>query len=151
MRTLSKHNLADLAVLLGLVAIVLWYALDAYTVSTQILNLILIVPVTSLVLILCGVQLVRQLTLGEPPSADLKPAAEAFPVIALFAAYVLTLPWLGFDVGTCLFIGLFLWFHGERRWPWLIAYSVVFASLATLFFSRMLPYPMPLLVFPGLD
>ena len=57
--------------------------------------------------------------------------------------------WLGFDVGTCLFIGAFLYMQGERRWLWLVAYAVAFAFVVTYFFQQMLPYPMPTL-FVGL-
>ena len=69
--------------------------------------------------------------------------------MGLFSAYVLTLNWLGFDVGTALFVGAFLWLQGERRLRWLVGYSLAFALVLTLFFSRMLPYPMPTLL-PGI-
>ena len=36
------------------------------------------------------------------------------PVIILFTLYVFTLEILGFDVGTVVFIALFLFFHGEN-------------------------------------
>ena len=70
--------------------------------------------------------------------------------LVLFAAYVITLDWLGFDVGTALFVGAFLWMQGERRKTWLVGYSLAFALTLTLFFSRMLPYPMPTLL-PGIS
>jgi hypothetical protein len=66
------------------------------------------------------------------------------PVIILFAVYVLSLEWVGFDVGTVLFVASFLFLQGERRVTWLIAYSLVFGILVALFFSYMLPYPMPM-------
>jgi len=71
------------------------------------------------------------------------------PVIGLFFAYVVSLKWLGFDAGTFLFVSLFLWFHGERRWPWAFGYGLCLAVVLSLFFSKMLPYPMPMLVFPS--
>jgi putative tricarboxylic transport membrane protein len=33
----------------------------------------------------------------------------------LFVLFVLSLEWLGFDVGTFVFISAFLWLNGERR------------------------------------
>ena len=68
------------------------------------------------------------------------------PAILLFCGYVLGLNWLGFDVGTFLFVSLFLLTHGESRWYWAVAYALVFACCIALFFSIMLPYPMPMLL-----
>lgn len=148
-RLLSGRQIADLLVLVALAGLVVWYFIDARSASTHILNLILILPVTVLTLILCLVHCLRQLF--GPPAKEraLEPVKSVLTVILLFVIYTLTLPWLGFDVGTCLFIGTFLWFHGERRWPWIGGYSVSFASVASLFFAAMLPYPLPMLVFPS--
>ncbi|MGK0238027.1 MAG: putative tricarboxylic transport membrane protein [Candidatus Pelagisphaera sp.] len=148
-KSLTKNQIADLAVLVALASLVVWYYLDARSASTHILNLILILPFTILTLILCLIQFFRQLV--GPPSEEpvVESVKSVFPVISLFVVYTLTLPWLGFDVGTCLFIGAFLWFHGERRWAWIAGYSLSFASVASLFFAAMLPYSMPMLVFPS--
>lgn len=132
-----------LLVLAGLVAV---YCIDAVRASTDVLNLILVLPVTAIVLVLCVAQFVQNV---RRPSVDVErrdASRDALPVAGLFAAYILSLPWLGFDVGTCLFIAAFLWWHGERRWPWLLGYSLGFAFALALFFSRMLPYPMPMLM-----
>lgn len=143
---LGKHQLADLGVLLVLSLLVLWYLNDAYTASTDIRNLIMVLPLSVIVLVLCMVQFIQQLRAPIPPAQDLETITSVLPVITLFATYVITLPWLGFDVGTFLFIALFLWFHGERRWQWTLGYSLCFATLTVLFFSKMLPYPMPMLL-----
>jgi putative tricarboxylic transport membrane protein len=145
---LSGNRLADLIVLIALAGLVLWYCLDARSASTHVLNLIFILPVTGLTLLLCVVQFFRHFTHPAQESSN-ESVRSVIPVISLFVGYTLTLPWLGFDVGTCLFIALFLWLHGERRWPWIVGYAVCFASLASLFFAAMLPYPMPMLVFPS--
>ena len=145
----TGHQVVDLAVLIVLAGLVLWYLLDARSASTHILNLVLILPVTLLTLALCLIQFVRQLLGKAKGSTEVEPVESVIPVIALFVAYTLTLPWLGFDVGTVLFVVLFLWFHGERRLPWIIGYSVSFAAVVSWFFSAMLPYPMPMLIFGG--
>lgn len=148
-RILGGHQIADLSVLVALAGLVVWYFLNARSASTHVLNLILILPFTALTLILCLVQFLRQL-FGPPAKERVAESVKSvLPVIILFFAYTLTLPWLGFDVGTCLFIATFLWLHGERRWPWVAGYSVSFASVVSLFFVTMLPYPMPMLVFPS--
>ena len=78
-----------------------------------------------------------------------EPVADAALVVVLFVAYVVTLGWLGFDVGTSLFIGVFLWAHGEHRWCWLLAYSIAFGFGLAWLFAAILPYSMPLLLIAG--
>lgn len=141
---ITKHRLADFSILVCLFSLVCWYAYDAYSASTHIANLILIIPVTAIVMVLCGIEFIRMLSVNEVTEQD--PVSTVLPVILLFIGYVLTLNWLGFDVGTFLFLAIFLWIHGERRIAWVIGYSLVFATLISLFFSGMLPYPMPMLV-----
>lgn len=142
------NSWADLVVLVILAALVSWYCLDAWNASSQILNLILILPVTVLTLALCLVQFCLQFV--KPSSEGTDGSIEGvLPVMALFAGFILTLPWLGFDGGSFLFLGSFLWLHGERRWTWILGYSLSFASAASLFFGAMLPYPMPMLLFPS--
>ena len=69
------------------------------------------------------------------------------PIISLFVGYVLTLGWLGFDVGTAVFVAASLWVHGERRLQWALGYAISFSVIVSLLFSTMLPYPMPMLIF----
>jgi putative tricarboxylic transport membrane protein len=138
----SRARVADIAFLLCLAVLVALYCLDAIGASTDILNLIFVLPVAVVVLALCLVQLVvviRSATGAERSD----PVSAMAPVIALFTAYVLLLPGLGFDLGTMLFIAAFLWLKGERRWPLLVGYSIGFAIVLTIVFSQLLPYAMP--------
>lgn len=144
--TIGKRRFADLAVVLVLAGMSALYGFDAVRASTHIYNLILVLPLTLLVLGLCVAQLVATLRSPEPEAERPESPGDAWRVMLLFTLYVLSLDWLGFDVGTCLFIAAFLFMHGERRWLWLIAYSLAFAFLVTFFFRQMLPYPMPTLV-----
>lgn len=146
--SLSSHQVADLVLLASLASIIMWYCYDAYQASDHILNLILIVPVSAICLILCAISFVQQITGNSEKPEGLEPVSSVIPVISLFAVYVITLPWLGFDVGTFFFVGLFLIAHGERRPVWVIGYSLVFALAMAQFFSFMLPYPMPMLILP---
>ena len=145
---MSKQRIADLAVLIILMILVATYCVDAMRASTDILNLILVLPITViiLILILCLIQFFLSAPKIYSATVDQDPLSDVLPVIGLFTLYVVTLPWLGFDVGTCLFVGAFLWLHGERRWFWLTGYSISFAFILAIFFSKMLPYPMPLLL-----
>ncbi len=152
--TPQKERVADLLVLLVLAGLVVLYCASAIDASAHLLNLILVLPVSALILICCAIQfvlLIRQLRspvedLVEDETEPKDRVADVLPVMVLFSLYVLSLNWLGFDVGTFLFIGAFLWLHGERRWLWLLAYAFVFASLISIFFATMLPYPMPMLI-----
>ena len=143
---MNKSRAADLIVLLVLAGLATLYGFDTYRASSHILNLILVLPVIAIVLTLCLVQFVIDLrgVKAAPPARE--SVADVLPVIGLFAAYVLTLEWLGFDIGTMLFVAAFLRLQGERRWRWLIAYSMSLGFGLASFFSAMLPYPMPMLI-----
>ena len=142
----GTRRMADLAVLLVLASMAALYCYDVVTASTHIYNLILVLPLTILVITPCVIQFFLTLRAKTPPTRQNAEPANAWPAMLLFAAYVLSLNWLGFDVGTCLFTAAFLYQQGERRWLWLIGYAVAFALLVTVFFREMLPYPMPTLV-----
>ena len=129
-----------------LAGLVTLYGIDAYQASSHILNLILVLPVIAIVLVLCLVQFVFEIRSVGVKAPARERVADVAPVIGLFAAYVLTLEWLGFDIGTMLFVAIFLWLQGERRWHWLIGYSVGLSFALATFFSAMLPYPMPMLI-----
>ena len=143
---MNKYRSADLVVLLVLASLVTLYGFDAYRASSDILNLILVLPVIAIVLALCLAQFVIELRHDKTETPARESVADVVPVIGLFAAYVLTLQWLGFDIGTMLFVAAFLWLQGERRWHWLIGYSMSLGFGLALFFSTMLPYPMPMLI-----
>ena len=144
----TPHQFADLIILLALAGIATWYLFDAYQASTHIINLILIAPATIVVFVLCLLEFIRQIKGNRSEPKELESVASVLPVITLFIVYVLTLRWLGFDFGTFIFISLFLYLHSERHWAWLLGYSLVFSFLAVFAFSKMLPYPMPMLILP---
>jgi putative tricarboxylic transport membrane protein len=141
-----EYRAADLVVLLVLASLVILYGFDAYRASSDVLNLILVLPVIAIVLVLCLVQFIIEIRDVRVETPARESVGAVAPVIGLFGAYVLTLQWLGFDIGTLLFVAAFLWLQGERRWRWLIGYSISLSFGLALFFSTMLPYPMPMLI-----
>ena len=146
---LNKKISADIIVVLGLASFTLWYLLNAWSVSSQTENLILIMPIAIMTLIMCCLELIQTLFLPtKQEKEDREPMTTAVPIIGLFTVYVLSLEWLGFDIATIIFIAAFLFLQGERRWHWVSAYSISFGVLVTVFFSEMLPYPMPMLLLP---
>ncbi|QEW07357.1 tripartite tricarboxylate transporter TctB family protein [Nitrincola iocasae] len=145
----TQKDVGQLCMLLGLAGFTLWYLSDAIRVSFTTPNLLLILPVAVAVLILCVAELVISLWRGdlfEPVDDD--PIKEILPIIVLFAVYVLTLPWLGFDLGSILFVAIFLRMKNERNWFWVLGYSISFGLAIALFFALMLPYPMPMTFLP---
>lgn len=143
---LGKRRIADLFVLLVLAGMAAFYCYDAISASTHIYNLILVLPLTALVLGLCIAQFIVAVRSRESKGEPTEDVRDVLPVMILFTAYVVSLNWLGFDIGTLLFTAAFLWMQGERRWPWLFGYSIAFAFILTFFFQQMLPYPMPTLI-----
>jgi putative tricarboxylic transport membrane protein len=152
---LTNHQLANLAILVVLLLFTSWYLWDTWRASTHIYNLIFVLPLTVIILLLCLVTFLKEL-FAAPSALDLPTERQGeddetstLPTVLLFVGYVLALPWLGFDVGTFLFVALFLRLAGEKKWPWALGYGLAFAFCSALFFSYMLPYPMPLLLLPG--
>lgn len=129
-----------------LASLVTAYGIDSYNASTEILNLILVLPLSVIVLVLCLIQFIVELRNSTSSPPDRESIGDVGPTIGLFAAYVVSLNWLGFDVGTALFVAIFLWLQGERRLPWLLGYSVALGFSLASFFAAMLPYPMPMLI-----
>lgn len=166
----TRLDWGHLSLVLFFAAVTLAYLADAWTASSSLRNLVLLVPVSALSLVLCGLVVADILGASgksragtqeaghETPAAGAGPAPEATPrqsvierfkplaLMVLFALYILTLPWLGFDVGSAVFVAAALVLDGERR-LWLIApVSIAFALGATLLFHWLLPYPMPTLI-----
>lgn len=146
-----QHRLADLLVLAALFCLAGWYLWDSWRASAHVYNLIFVLPLTLVILLLCAIAFVRDLTAPPAQADDLQREQDtgSLPAISVFIGYVVSLPWLGFDVGTFVFLALYLRLAGESRWQWTLGYSLVFALGSALFFSYMLPYPMPLLLLPG--
>jgi putative tricarboxylic transport membrane protein len=145
---LTASQIADFAVLICLALLVIGYLIHVLSVSTHILNIILVVPVSVTVLVLCLIEFIVQCRCTPTVSPQQEPVGSVIAVMGLFIGYVLSLPWLGFDLGTVIFIGAFLSIYGEKRWHWILAYAVVFGFLVALLFSSLLPYPMPMSILP---
>ncbi len=144
---LSKEKIANSIVILCLAAFVLWYSIDTHNASSSLENIILILPIAAITLCLCLYEFFTQKDMQEKEE-EKESISSVIPVIILFTLYVLSLEYLGFDIGTVLFLGLFLFFHGENRFPWILGYSLVYGFIIAYFFSQMLPYPMPMMILP---
>ncbi len=68
-----------------------------------------------------------------------------FALMLLVLGYALALPWLGFDLGTFLFVALALLIQGERRWLRLVFVSILSAGLFVYVFKTLLGVRLPTL------
>lgn len=147
MTSLSKEKLANSIVILCLATFVLWYAFDTHKASSSLDNIILVIPVAAITLCLCIYEFFTQKDINK----EEEPKDDFFSVIkamSLFFIYILTLEYLGFDLGTIIFMAVFLYLHSEKRIVWVLAYSLVYGFVISYFFSQMLPYPMPMMFLP---
>ncbi len=144
---LSKEKIANSIVILCLAAFVLWYGVDTHNASSSLENIVLILPIVAITLCLCIYEFFTQNDM-KVKEEEKESISSVIPVIILFTLYILSLEYLGFDIGTILFLGLFLFFHGESRFPWILGYSLVYGFIIAYFFSQMLPYPMPMMILP---
>ena len=151
-----------------------WYALDAYRAQQKVENLLLIWPATIIVLVLAlglaAVQL-RAMMKTRAACADggaetrvegtqgggNEPAPEATSLKARYGTplsaiglglYVLSLPFLGFDVATALFVAASMRLQGERNPIVIGLFAVAVATLPILGIEYMLSVPVPTLVLP---
>ncbi len=148
-----KINWADLALSVLLLTFTLWYMYDNWTASSSIENNLLVLPIgiiSTLLLIAIVANVLMAGKSTDTTQSTKTSSAKDYQLImiamAVFAAYVLSLEWLGFDLATALFLAIFLWVQGERRITLLVFYAAVFAFLVSLFFEILLPYPMPMFI-----
>jgi hypothetical protein len=138
---------------------ILWYLLDAISVSLNIHNLLLVGPISVLALCLCLVivpQCFRragEVELGSS-APDMHGGASALhssnvrnllPIGGLVLALglcVSLLDVIGFDVATWLFVLAVMLICGERRPLPLVLYPLLVSLILISAFRALLPYPM---------
>lgn len=138
-----------------------WYLSDAYKASSSQENLLLILPASCVVIVLClwiiGSTVYHHVAAVPPAEAptqeedgedgqEQKKQVSVPAAMAILAAFVLSMDWIGFDLATFVFLAALMFLQGERRIIWLGGFSAVFAFLISLFFEYMIPYPMPMLL-----
>ena len=149
MRELNIERRVDFILLLSIVLFIAWYTYDAYLALASTENMIFIAPIAGVTLILSILELYNQFKNKNKEEGEVKDKfKDIMPAIFIFAGYILSLEFLGFDIGTVIFIAIFLKVHGEKKWKNIVFYSLLFGILVPLFFSSMLPYPMPMSILP---
>ncbi len=136
----------------ALAAVFAFYGFDVFERSRGLTDWVMIAPLSLIgifALALSAFQEIRaaKQACSQPqtsPDADAKPQPTApshepymkpLAFMAGLGVYVATLPWLGFDLGTILFVCASLLLQGERRW-WVHLGVGVGASLLLCFLFR---------------
>ena len=66
--------------------------------------------------------------------------------MGLFGAFVIAIPYIGFDVATFLFVAATLWLLGERRILILLSLALGISSALSLAALTLLTFPMPMAI-----
>jgi hypothetical protein len=160
-RQTRRHDVdwGHLIFIFVIAAWVLWYLVDALSVSFSTHNLLFIGPVGVLALLLCLLIVPQCISRRDVEPRDRRPARTAIGMPKAHASgkgdllriggvavslglFVCLLNVIGFDVATCLFALAVMFICGERRAHVLILYSLGVALVVVLGFRAILPFPM---------
>ena len=167
MKSLTNRYTIDWGHLIFLAIIgsgLLWYLLDAMSVSMNIHNLLLIAPLSIVGLLLCltivpqcfqstgNEKISKQNSSERSPmavlgasdlqTADTRNLLLIGGVAVSLGAYVFLLDVIGFDIATWLFALAIMFICGERRPSRLIIYPLLVSVLLISAFRALLPFPM---------
>ena len=131
-----------------------WFCIDAWRANAGVENLILIVPAAAAALIFYVFIAARCLG-GAGPDGDAGRADARAPLAAgmarkvavsmvLLGAFVVTGPWIGFDIACFLYILLSMASLGERRIWMLLLAPLLFCVAAIYCFNDLLQTPLPM-------
>lgn len=153
--TIDPGHLAGVTTIVGLCV---WYFFDARRVSDSFDNLLLIAPAAALAVVLYAVIVARDVRIrradgGEDPAgapadgaATAGPDWKQFALMGLLAAYVLAMPYAGFDVATAAFVFLALRLEAKQSWRFAALYALAFTVLTVGGLRELLSVPVPTLL-----
>lgn len=130
-----------------------WFGSDAWRSNPGVENLILILPVSAAAVILYLFLAFGCFSLAHDADTPQTSPREALAVgigvkvagsMALLAGFVVTGPWIGFDIACFVYILAMLAFLGERRILVLLLVPLLFSVIAIYCFSSLLSTPLPL-------
>lgn len=144
-------HLAFLAFITGLIV---WYILDARSVSLSFNNLLFIQPTALVALVLVAVIIPQcfrraggaasEAAASRAPAAD-EERSETARVVAITATlgvYAVAINFIGFDIGTWLFAVASMVICGERRPLYIVVYPVLLSLAVIGAFKALIPFPM---------
>jgi hypothetical protein len=137
-----------LALIAAMVGVIVYYWLDARSVSLRPTNLLMIEPGAIFALSMAALvvpQCFRRLPEGEAEEAEsLSSLGRVFALMGTFTVYAVTLQQVGFDVGTLAFMVIALFICGERNWLLNIGFSAAFTLFIVWGYGSITPFPFPL-------
>ncbi|WP_447555480.1 tripartite tricarboxylate transporter TctB family protein [Vreelandella sp. EE22] len=129
-----------------------YYAQLVHANSRGVTDWMLVIPASGIgiaaLLVVAGTKIIDWYKQKEPVTdAHQTVTYGTVLFIGLLALYVVTLPLVGFDVGSLIFVALTLYLQGEKRW-WLLAITSVTVSLIVTFvFVSLLNVRLPTTIF----
>jgi putative tricarboxylic transport membrane protein len=155
----------------GFVAVILaflaWYLADASVASPTFSNLILIAPVGAVAIVLAiligaleifghravarAIRLERVERTEHGPSRFRSGSIRSIMLLmGSFALFVSAIPYLGFDIGSFVFIAATLWLLGERRILFILVVALCVSAAISLAALTLVTVPVPLQIAPAL-
>ena len=125
------------------------YAYSVLDTARRMTDWILIGPVAILAIAALAVAVIddiRQDRAGNAPASDTGNGRIGGALAALVLGYAGTVAWIGFDIGTALFVALVLILHGERRLHVLILAALPTAGILVYLFRHVMGVPRPSLL-----
>lgn len=170
-----RGDWGHLVFILGIATITVFYLVDVVSVSMNINNIILVLPLAILLLGLALIVIFRCLHFervdtsdgstnrgnAEPvveqekkmtaedlePEQSIENIVRAFFLLVGVGAYVALYEIIGLDAATFLFVLGSLFLLGVRGWLFVPFYSVIFTFIVVGGVNLLLSYPMPMLLF----
>lgn len=146
----QRFPLGSVLFSLSLAAVFGYYAHGVHAAARGVTDWLLILPAAGIgitaLLVIVGTKVIdwyrqRDMAVAEDPSA-----LPAVLFMGLLALYVATIPIIGFDLGSLLFLCLALYLQGERRWWVIVGFGVVVSATIVLLFIELLGVRLPTLL-----
>jgi hypothetical protein len=152
-RSVDWGHVAFISVIATIIGI---YLLEVLSVSTNLNNIILVVPLALLLLVLVVVLIVGTLRSegeGQPHNGDVadQEGGDLIRVMILLGGlgiYVTFYQYIGLDVATFAFVAGGLAVLGVRGWVFVPVFSAIFAVIVVGGADLLLHYPMYLAILP---
>ena len=145
----KRDDLGHLAFVAAVLIFLAWFAVDTWRISSQLQNLMLVVPVAAAGW-LVGLYVATDVILRPGRSApdDSATTDLRIPLFMLaVCAYVAALSLTGFDIATFLFLATALYLLGERSLMPVLGYSLAMTAFAVYGLREMVTVPVPTLLF----
>ena len=132
------------------------YVLDTLSVSHHVNNIILVVPASGLILLLCVWVLISGISIrkvspdvsnGQDQAISLedkKALAKSIALMALTGVYVAIIEFVGLDIASFAYLIVILVLLGERRPIFVLCYALIFTFIVVGGTGALIPYPIPM-------